>query len=153
MVRFFQLIFIVLLVATELSAGLWLGPATPHLLLAVLLATVLVGDWPTSWWYMVGGFLLDALSATLPGFHVLLLATFGWLLHFLHRQVFSRPDPLIAWSVFFVFSLGYEVISSLLVGQFGWLVFASAITTSVVAMITYGVLLRWGAGREAVRLA
>lgn len=148
-----HLILIVLVVTLEASLGLWLGDFSPSILLAIILALSLSGDLIDSlWWLVIGGLLIDSLSADHFGFLLVIYTLISTSLIMLNRQLLHHPPIGLASLVF----LGYGSIPYLIIsfrfGYFDWRWFGAIILTTLIASSAYYWISIIGKKREVIRI-
>lgn len=143
-----------MLVSWQLTGSLWLDWLMPHLVLALVMATALSGDWQSSLFSAtLGGLWLDMVSGSLIGLQLILLALVAYSISLLNRQVFQQPGYAVALFLFWVMASLFELIVNLVVGQLTWQFILTALLTALLATAFYQLLRLLTKRREVIRLA
>ncbi len=151
--RIVHILLILLLVSFQFSLGWRFGLFTPQVILAILMAFSLTGNLIDSlWWATLGGLLLDLFIGSVVGMNLLTFSVISMLLILLTRQVLHRPTPTVAFIVFTLAALVYELAQAVVLQQLDWHLIFSAIVTASIALIGYNQLLRINKQREAIQI-
>lgn len=144
----------VLLATTQLVVAIWLGYATPQLVLAAILAWILLDEQTLAIWFIgVGGLILDLNSTGPIGLHLLLFTVISFGLLQLRRRVFQKPSPAAAWLGFFFLALFFEAAAGLILGQLAFQIIVPAVLTAIVAALFYRISSIVYSKGEVIRLA
>ncbi len=152
--RLIQIILIFVLAALQVSWSLWLGGATPGLVLAGLLAFSLAGDLlDTLWWIVVGGLLLDLMAGPLVGYTLGIFTITGGLMLYLQRQFFHRSSGLLAFGLFLLTAFLNQLLNGLIFNQLNWPMIIASFLTAQLASLAYHVIVMSSRRREVISLA
>lgn len=147
-----HIILIVLFATIQVSLAYFFDFLMPELVLAVILALALAGDWRhTYWWLAGGGLLLDLTVGTIPGIYLLLFSLVAATLGFLSQRVFPKPVLPAAFLVFFGFSLTLELLMAVIYGRVSIMVFVPGLLTALIASLIYKTIVQLGLQREVVK--
>lgn len=153
LIRLAHLVSIMLLASLQIVWAAWLGPYTPELVLAVVLALGLAGDqYNSCWWIGGGGWLLDSFGGSPFGFHLLSFSLLNFSLIVLSRQVFHRPTLVVAFVIFLAAALFFAAAADMIAGQLSWPILISSTLTASLAVGFYRLVTILERRREVIQL-